>query len=138
MIRQELQSLPCGRRDLRNFGLLVGGILLALGAWFLYRGKPAAPFVLVPGAPLVLLGAITPMTLRGPYLAWMTVALVLGLIVSTILLSVFYFVVMAPIGWAARLTGHDFMNRRFDKKAGTYWSPRRVTESARQRLEQQF
>ncbi|HEY6228103.1 MAG TPA: SxtJ family membrane protein [Verrucomicrobiae bacterium] len=138
MIANELKALPCGRRDLRNFGLLVGGIFLLLSAWFFYRHKPAAPYLLIPGAPLFLLGLIAPMSLRRPYLAWMALALVLGLVVSTVLLTVFYFLVMAPIGWIARLTGHDFMHRKFDKSAQTYWSARPVVESTQQRLEQQF
>ena len=138
MIAQELKSLPCARRDLRNFGLLVGGIFLLLAGWFFYRQKAYAPYFLIPGAPLFLLGLIAPLILRKPYLAWMAMAFVLGLIVSTILLSVFYFVVMAPMGWIARLTGHDFMHRRFDKNAPTYWSVRPPAEADPRRLERQF
>lgn len=138
MIRQELQSLPCARRDLRNFGLLVGGILLALAAWCFYRGKAAAPYLLVCGAPLFVLGLIAPPALRRIYLAWMAMALVLGIIVSTILLTVFYFLVMTPIGWIARAAGHDFMHRRFDRNAPSYWSRRPPSELNPQHLEQQF
>src|SRR5438105_1024822 len=138
MISHELKSLPCARRDLRNFGLLVGGIFAALSVWFFIRHKPAAPYLLIPGAPLFLLGLAAPMSLRQPYLAWMALALALGLVITTILLSLFYFVVMAPIGWIARLTGHDFMCRRFDKTTASYWSPRATAPPDPHRFEKQF
>jgi len=138
MIGQELRSLPCSKRDLRNFGLLVGGIFVLLSAWFYYRHKPAAPYLLIPGAPLVLLGLIAPTTLRLAYLIWMGLGLVLGLIVGTVLLSVFYFTVMSPIGWIARLTGHDFMNRKLDRNAASYWVRRAPAEPATERLLKQF
>ena len=138
MIGQELRSLPCSKRDLRNFGLLVGGIFLLLSAWFFFRHKPAAPYLLIPGAPLFLCGLIAPTTLRLAYLIWMSLGLILGLIVGTILLTIFYFTVMTPIGWIARLTGRDFMNRKFERNAATYWTPRPASELTPARLEQQF
>jgi hypothetical protein len=138
MIAQELKSLPCTRRDLRNFGLLVGGVFLLLSAWFFYRHKPAAPYLLIPGAPLFVMGLVAPMALRHVYLAWMGLALVIGMIVTTILLTVFYFIVMAPIGWIARAVGRDFMQRRFDKTATTYWSPRAKADPGPERFEKQF
>jgi hypothetical protein len=126
MIREELKALAAGRKELRNFGLLVGGIFLILGAWFLYRAKPAAPYLLTVGAPLFSLGLLAPATLRRPYLAWMTLALVMGLIVSTILLSLLYLLVITPFGWAARLAGKDFMRRKIQKEAATYWTARKA------------
>jgi hypothetical protein len=116
MIRDEIKSLPTGPKQLRNFGLLVGGIFLALGFW--------RPFFFYVGAPLFLLGLLRPSILRRPYLIWMTVGIGLGFLVSTILLTLFYFLVITPIGLIARAAGKDFMNRKIEKEAMTYWSPR--------------
>ena len=41
-LRDEIKSLKQGRRELRSFGLLVGGILLAIGGYALWRGSAAA------------------------------------------------------------------------------------------------
>ena len=60
------------------------------------------------------------------------------LLLTTVLLTVFYFVVMAPTGWIARAAGRDFMQRRFDKNAPTYWSPRATPEAGPERFEKQF
>ncbi|HYE33112.1 MAG TPA: SxtJ family membrane protein [Methylomirabilota bacterium] len=138
MIARDLKELKTGKRELRNFGLLVGGIFAALGAWFLYRGKVVGPWFLGVGAPLMLLGLIAPQALRRVYLAWMAMALVMGFVVSTVLLTLFYFVVITPIGLIARLAGKDFMTRRLDKSAPSYWTERSTAAVPATRYEEQF
>ena len=93
MIREELKELSTTPRDLRKFGLVVGGVFLALGGWFLYRHKGLWPYFL-------------------------------GLIVTTVLLSVFYFVVITPLGLIARAFGKDFLSQRFNPQAASYWIAR--------------
>lgn len=47
-----------------------------------------------------------------------------GFVVSYVVLALVYFVVLTPIGLAMRLFGHDPLSRRFDPRAGSYWTPR--------------
>lgn len=124
MIAQELRELKTDRSDLKKFGLLVGGVFTLLGAWFFFRKKPFYLYALVPGAILMLLGVLVPHLLRRVYMAWMAMALVLGLIVSTVLLSLLYFLVITPIAILARLAGKDFMARAFPGQTPSYWIPR--------------
>lgn len=139
MIQEELQQLSTTPRDLRKFGLLVGGVFLLLGGWCLYRHKALWPYFLAPGALLFLFGALAPRGLKIPYLAWMGLALALGLIVTTVLLSVFYFVVMTPFGLIARAFGRDFLTRKFDPQAASYWITRkRPASQNRADYERQF
>src|SRR5438874_12854631 len=113
MIRDEIKNLKSSPGDLRKFGLTVGSVFLLLGLWFAWRGKSIFPWLLAPGAGLLLLGAAVPRALKSVYIGWMTFALVLGLIVSTTLLTLFYYLVLTPIGLIARLAGKDFLNRPF-------------------------
>ena len=138
MLREELKQLPAGRKDLRKFGLVVGGVFLALAAWFWFRQKWFWPYVAAPGAFLVPMGLVAPMALRRVYLVWLGLALVLGLIVSTVLLTVFYYLVITPIGLAARVAGKDFLSRKFDTGQASFWiSKERRTRPAAS-YEQQF
>ncbi len=52
----------------REFGLIVGGVLMLLSAWWLYRGKfhSVAPITLPLGSVLVLLGLVFPRVLVYP------------------------------------------------------------------------
>lgn len=134
-----LKNLKTGPRDLARFGLVVGGVLALLAAWFWWRQKPGALYLLVPAVVLMLLGASWPKSLKHVYVAWMTLGFVLGLIVSTILLTLFFYLVLTPVGLLARLAGNDFMSRRLDKGAGTYWIRRTQPAAKRpQDYERQF
>lgn len=132
----ELKSLKTGKSELRKFGLLVGGVFIGLGLLFWWRDKGYFPIFFVAGAPLVTLGLLFPRSLKTTYLAWMGLAFCLGLVVSTILLTLFFYLVFTPMGLLARLGGKDFLSRKRPSGAKSYWIRREPL--ARQTLEQQF
>ena len=140
MLRQEIKGLlEATPRDLRKFGLVVGGVLAALGLFFLWRQKPWYPAFLFPGVPLMVLGALLPATLKWPYVVWMALAMVLGAIVSTVLLTLLFYLMVTPIGLAARLAGRDFLRLKPDAGAPSYWLIRERTRvKSRHDHEQQF
>jgi hypothetical protein len=112
---------PASRRQLRQFGGIVGGGFALLGVlpWALRRGEPR-PILLGLGA-LLALGALAwPEGLRWPHRAWTALGHVLGWINTRILLGVVFYLVVTPIGAVARLFGRDPMRRRFDPKASSY------------------
>src|SRR4051812_32376578 len=98
MIRQDIKELKTGITDLRKFGLLVGGVFAGLGILFWARGKGHYPYFLAPGVLLIGLGLVAPKVLRPIYLAWMSMAIVLGFVVSHVILTIFFFLVMMPLG----------------------------------------
>jgi hypothetical protein len=116
------------RRAEREFGLIVGGMMMLLSGWWIYRGKfhAVTPVTLPLGAILVLLGIVIPRALVYPNRAWMGLAEVLSYISTRIILAFVYFVVITPIGVVKRLSGWDPLNRRA-AKSESYWrdySPR--------------
>jgi hypothetical protein len=123
MFLDELRELKRGPSELRRFGLLVGTVFATLGLLWLARGKPHPMWLLAPGVVLVLAGALVPRSLRAIYLVWMAAALALGFIVSHVLLTLFFFLVITPVGLVARLFGKDFLRLRIDRRTATYWLP---------------
>src|SRR5947199_67572 len=124
MILEDIKELKTSDRDLRKFGLLIGGVFAAVGILFWARGKAHFMFFLTPGALLLMLGFAFPRGLKQIYLVWMTLAIVMGFVVSHILLTVFFFLVITPIGLAARLFRKDFLSLKQEPKATTYWIAR--------------
>ena len=108
----------------REFGLIVGGVLLLLSSWWIYRGKfhSVAQVTLPISALLLLLGIVFPRVLVYPNKAWMTLAEVLSFISTRIILAFVYFVVITPIGAGKRLFGWDPLNRRA-AASESYWRP---------------
>ena len=135
-LSQELKGLKTGKSELRKFGLLVGGVFIGLGLLFWWRDKGYFPVFFVAGAPLVTLGLLFPRSLKTTYLAWMGMAFCLGLVVSTILLTLFFYLVFTPMGLLARLAGKDFLTRKLDRGASSYWVTREPLK--KETLEQQF
>jgi saxitoxin biosynthesis operon SxtJ-like protein len=122
-----------GKKSLRaerEFGLIVGGVLVLLSAWWMYRGKfPSVAHITLPlGAVLMLLGLVLPRMLVWPNKAWMALAGVLSFVSTRIILAFVFFLVVTPIGVVKRLSGWDPLNRRGGPSA-SYWRP----YSARQR-----
>lgn len=120
----EVKSLRSEPRDLRKFGLVVGGVFALLGLWFLYRHKSYAWYCLAPGLILMGLGLVAPRSLRPVFYGWMTLGMALGIVVSSILLTGLFYLVVTPIGLLTRLMRKDFLSLTLEPDASTYWGRR--------------
>lgn len=122
-VRDELKALDTSKKSLRNFGLTVGIIFILIAVWFFFRHKhPVLVYVLgALGALLALGGAAVPAGLLKVYRAWMGFAFAMGWVVSRVILSLMFFLIIFPIGLAARLMGKEFIDLDMRKKKDTYW-----------------
>jgi len=111
-------------RTERDFGLLVGGVLLALGGWWFYRDKyyVLAHVLRATGALLLILGAFYPKALVVPNRLWMGMAEAMGYVMTRVILALIFFLVVTPIGLVRRLTGGDPLGRR-GARTESYWKP---------------
>ncbi|NNF58285.1 MAG: hypothetical protein HKN04_08585 [Rhodothermaceae bacterium] len=136
----EVRPLDTSRRALRSFGLVVGGVLLALGAFALWRRGWALTLLpsalLGVGGTLGVLGLLAPALLRPVYRVWMTLAVVLGFIMTRVLLSVLFMLVITPIGWIRRTVSQSPILTRPNPDAKSYWIPREASDvDDKERLE---
>ncbi|MDQ1728482.1 MAG: hypothetical protein QOD33_607 [Pyrinomonadaceae bacterium] len=108
----------------REFGLIVGSILLLLGGWWLFRGKFAfgRQAAITTGALLIALGLLWPRALVLPNKAWMFLAEGLSFVTTRVILALVFFLVVTPIGVVKRLMGWDPLSRRGERRA-SYWQP---------------
>lgn len=111
------------RRE-REFGLIVGGVLGLLSAWWLYRAKflSVAHITLPLGALLIVLGLLVPRVLVWPNRGWMLLAEGLSFVTTRIILGIVFFLVITPIGVVKRLSGWDPLERRSGSST-SYWKP---------------
>ncbi|OGZ08551.1 MAG: hypothetical protein A3D65_04825 [Candidatus Lloydbacteria bacterium RIFCSPHIGHO2_02_FULL_50_13] len=105
--KKEVSRIEISASKIRSFAFLVGGVLVALGLFAFYRGHHGQGEWLVGvGGILALIGVIRPSILTPLYRLWMGLAITLGMVVGNMLLVLFYFVVMTPIGLLKRLFRH--------------------------------
>jgi hypothetical protein len=137
-IHADLKKLKTGAHDLRKFGLTVGGVFVLLGVVFLLRHRSSYPSFLGAGTVLMALGVLWPRALKYVYIAWMAFAFTLGFVMSNVILTLFFFLLVTPIGLVARLFQKDFLARKLDKQAASYWIQRPREMKTAESYERQF
>lgn len=120
-------SASTDAKQLRSFGLMVGGIFGAIGSWPALAGEDPRWWSLLLGGLLMGLGAFLPRSLELPFKGWMFVGHILGWVNTRILLSIVFYGLLTPMGWVMRLLGADPMRACFEPKRDTY----RVLKTAR-------
>ena len=139
---QEIKEIDTSKKALRSVGWLCGWVLLSLAAlvwWGNDCAVTTAAYVLGGiGGTLVGLGLAVPVVLKPVYRVWMALAVVLGFIMTRVILSVVYYLVMTPIGLAMRLFGKDPMHRRIDPDAASYWIEKSYDDESPERLEKYY
>jgi hypothetical protein len=118
-------------KDLRNFAkiALVASCLVA-GLLYFIKGLAIQWVIVILAAGLVIfLSSLVSLAItRLIYVALTAVTLPIGLAISFIVLAVFYYLIITPVGLVFRLIGRDSMKRRFDSNADSYWVAHRPSK----------
>lgn len=79
-------------------------LVLALLVW--YRASRHPVLLWIAGA-LVIIGLLAPPAARVIHAAWMKLSIVMGTIMSTLILTIIFFIVILPLGTFSRLFGKN-------------------------------
>jgi Saxitoxin biosynthesis operon protein SxtJ len=123
-ISEEYQKLDRSPRTLKRFGFTVGFVILSLGCVLLWRHRGAGWPMISTGAILLLAASLAPMTLKWVHGPWMIAALALGWIVTRIVLTIVFFLLVVPVGVLQRLFGARSIEFAFKADRASYWRPR--------------
>jgi len=111
-------------KTIRKFGLVAlvfFGCLSALGLW---KEKPL-PFYLFGLLSAIGLGLfLAPKPLRPVYVGWLKTAHFLGRVVTTLILTLDYYLVITPSALIKRLFGGAPLPVKPDKESSSYWVTR--------------
>jgi hypothetical protein len=108
----------------RQFGLVVGFFLAAVGLWPLLRHDRVREAVLGAAAVLLLAAGFAPSLLHPLNRAWTAVGAALARVLSPVVMAALFYLVFTPCGLLMRLLGKDPLRLRFDRRAATYWIER--------------
>lgn len=122
----------------RSFGLIVGGVLSAIGAYQLLNDMSSFIWFLTPGVLLMALGLVAPKLLRPLNLLWTKLGLLLGRVVTPVVMFLVYAISVVPIGLILRATGKDLLSLKRRTGEGTYWVARTPPGPAPESLRDQF
>jgi hypothetical protein len=125
-VKHDLGKLDLTEKSLKKFGFTVGAVLILLYGWFYYKDifLVFRTILLIAGFILLLGGFLFPGKLKSVYKVWMGLAFVLGWLVSRIILTILFFLVMFPVGVIAKLAGKKFIDQDVNKNSKSYWIKR--------------
>ena len=113
------------RKQLRSFGLIVGGVFALIGLWppVVYGADPRWWSVVLAGG-LIVTAAVYPKALFRLHKLWMALGHVLGWVNTRIILGLIFYGVVTPIGLIRRCLGKDPMGKELRPDAVSYRIPR--------------
>lgn len=137
-ILKEIKEISSTKKDCRSFGLLVGGVIVIIGLFLLWKSRPSTPWFLGVGGGLMLFGLVAPLLLKPLQKVWMTFAVLMSTVMTRLILLIMFYVVMTFIGRIARLFGAKFLALKPDKSIPSYWHKRPVAQFVPEQAEKQF
>ncbi len=138
MLIDDIKNIKSSRKDLRNFGLVVGGALVILATALWWYDRPNSPWFGGSGVALILLGLVFPPILKPLQKVWMTFAVVMGWMMTRVILCLLFFLVFTPMGLISRLIGKEFLAKKWPRSDDSYWNRRQPQEYDPKRTETQF
>jgi hypothetical protein len=130
---------------IRSFGTLfaVIGMLIIPAIVFWKRGMwtDTASISAAIGLAFYLSGRFAPSVLKPVYVAWMRLAMVLNYIMTRVIISLVFLLIMTPIGVVRRLSGSSTpksFHRFRDPSTETYWIRRASTKNSAESYFRQY
>lgn len=133
-----IENREAGTREVRNFGLLFAALGIFAGAFMAWKGNSAAWVAFGLAVVFFCTGVFLPRVLAPVYRAWMRFAAVLAWLNTRLLLSVFFYLVVTPIGLVMRLVRKDLLQQKIDRTAASYWHKRNIRGTEKESYEHLF
>jgi hypothetical protein len=119
----------------RKFGYIVAGALLFITAFQYFFKHKHDIIIFVIAIVLLFFTLVKPIWLTPLRIVWDQIGHILGIINTYILLSIFYLVILTPLGLVMRLFGTDILKLKLSPAKTTYWEPTSADES---KMDNQF
>lgn len=125
------------KKKWRDFGFVVGGIFIIIGLGpLVFHKNPLRLWAFILGLSMILPAVFSPFLLKHPYRVWMFIGHLLGWFNTRVILGIFFFLLITPLGFLMRLFGYQPMMRFFEPTGQTYRI--RADENLKRNMERQF
>ena len=136
-IKTRWKKIDKDPKTVRNFGLILAGILFTLGLLALLRGHAQYRIEWPLSMMVVAFTFQAPKAMGIFYQAWMLVAEGISWVLLRIILAVLFYFVLTPLGAIIKLTEKDLLDEKIDRGAKSYWQ-KRSHPVAREQYEKLF
>ncbi len=138
MIIEEIKNIKGSKSDWKKFGITMGIILTIIGLYLVWKKNDYFAYFFSVAAAFFTLGLILPASLKYVYKAWMSMAVVMGFIMTKIIMVIIFYLIVTPIGLIASITGKKFLDMKIVPNANSYWLARDQAPKVKADYERQF
>lgn len=118
-----MKQKPKTKKELRNFGFVMTVPLALIGAFLWWKGKGAYPYLFGASAFFLVTGLLIPQVLRPIEKVWMKFAEIMGAIMSRVILTLAFFLMITPLGILLKIMGKDLLDLKLSDQRESYWVP---------------
>ena len=135
---EEIKNIKSKKSDIRKFGITISIILMIIAGFLFWKEKESYQIFLTVGTILFVLGILVPAVLKPIYWIWMIFATILGWMMTRVILSLLFYIIITPIGLIPRFFGKQFLELKWDKSKESYWNYRTIKHLKMEDYEKQF
>jgi hypothetical protein len=118
----------------KSFGIVFFIVFLIIAFWPFVTITTVKIWPLIISIIFFILGMMNSKILSPLNLIWFKFGILLGSIVSPIVMSIIFFVVITPIGIIMKILGKDLLNKKYNNKK-SYWI---IKDNSKNSMKQQF
>ena len=133
-----LETRVASPTEIQKFGILFAALCTLVAGYMVWKGIHIWPYFFGGAVFFLVTGLFGKNILRPLYVGWMKFAFVLGWVNTRILLGLFFYLILTPIGLVLRLTGKDLLGLKIDRNATSYWVKRERKSFDAETTKQQF
>jgi hypothetical protein len=134
----ENEATKTTRQEVRKFGLMFSALCFGACAYLIYLQNDSWVWLACGSGFFLVTGLVGYVILRPIYMGWMKFALALGWVSTRVLLGIFFFFIVTPVGLMMRLMGKDLLDKKLNHSATTHWKKRELVPFDPKRMERQF
>jgi Saxitoxin biosynthesis operon protein SxtJ len=114
---------PKTKKELRKFGIVMSTPLGIIGGILFWKGKSSGGYFFVLAAFFLMSGLLFPGILRPIERIWMKFAEIISAVMTRVILTLTFYLVITPVGLLLRLMGKDLLQMKFEPHRKSYWEP---------------
>jgi hypothetical protein len=133
MIKKEFD-----KKEIRKFAITMSIALCVLGGLLIWRNSIIGFIFSVAGAAFLVLGLSVPQILYPVYRGWMFLARILGFVMTHLILTLVYYLLLMSIGLLMRAFKKIPLELKLEPNSSTYWRSRSKAESSADRYDKMF
>ena len=109
------------KTEWKKFGIALGIILSIIATILFIKEKSLYIYFYGAGLFFIVAALVVPIVVKPVFILFLYIAHVLGWVMTRVILSILFYLVITPIGHILKLFGKKFLDMEFSREKESYW-----------------